>query len=472
MSHSANCSHHEYLFSENFKHDLRYALKASLLAKKMATLPLLESQLLQVPLAIQSVNPSPHVFLCCECQGNSGNSLLCSIARPSFFCSAKACRRAHAALAVSPLVTLDVDTLEVYCEECKCVLVNEQIDNLKTMVLPDLIKTLSTNLPTGPPHLHQFTTTSALVDGHGGIEFGLKGMFNAGNSCFINAVLQCICHLHSVRAFFLSGRHLPENCPYFKTDVGFKFSSGPNAFAHISSNADDGASNLKGCLACELDGIIQDMYTPGSSLGPIMPHRFIHVLWLQSKNLAGYLQHDAHEFFICCIDELSKACEAYSKSSSFQLGPLFGGSCLSSVTCNSCGAVSGNEELFRDISLDISGDCSDALSLRDCLRRFTRVETLDTDVSRVCPTCHGNSFSKQLSVTRPPSLLCLHLKRFEHDTSSGRFTKIDRHVNLVSMPSFALNHTCLLLSGNVSFLIGFNTARRGFLALSLWHLHS
>jgi ubiquitin carboxyl-terminal hydrolase 22/27/51 len=329
---------------------------------------------------------------------------------------------------VNPLVTLDFETLEVYCEECKCVLVNEQIDALKMTLLPDLIKTFSPNQPTGLPYSRHITTQSAFSGVNSRVEFGLKGMFNAGNSCFINAVLQCICHLHSVRSFFLSGRHLPENCLYCKTDSVTIFSSAPNAFPNMNSNADDGASNLKGCLACELDSIIQEMYTPGSSVGPIMPHRFIHALWLQSKNLAGYLQHDAHEFFICCIDELSKSCEAYSKSSIFQLGPLFGGSCLSSVTCNSCGAVSGNEELFRDISLDISGDCCDALSLKDCLLRFTRVETLDADVARVCPTCHGNSFSKQLVVTRPPSLLCLHLKRFEHDASSGRFTKIDRHV--------------------------------------------
>jgi hypothetical protein len=65
-----------------------------------------------------------------------------------------------------------------------------------------------------------------------------------------------------------------------------------------------------------------------------MPYRFKYALWLQSKNLAGYQQHDAHEFFICCVDELSKACDAYSKSSSLQIGPLFSGSCLSSVALN------------------------------------------------------------------------------------------------------------------------------------------
>jgi ubiquitin carboxyl-terminal hydrolase 22/27/51 len=161
-----------------------------------------------------------------------------------------------------------------------------------------------------------------------------------------------------------------------------------------------------------------------------MPHRFIYALWLQSKNLAGYQQHDAHEFFICCIDELSKACEVYGKNGNLQIGTIFSGRCLSSVTCNACGAVSGNEELFRDISLDISGDGCDAMCLNDCLHRFSRVEALDSDTSRICSTCHGSSFSKHLSVTHPPSLLCLHLKRFEHDSSSGRFTKIDRHVRV------------------------------------------
>ena len=435
MNHPSQCAHAGYIASEDFNNDFQCALKAALLAKKLA--------LLHHPAA--TAHPAPtnsRLFTCYECNGKSGSSLLCSIARPSFFCSAKACRTAHSARVGTPLLTVDIETLEVYCEECKCVLINEHIDTLKMTLLPELIKILHPVQLPGLSHLQQFMTPPTVMGAHCGIEFGLKGMFNAGNSCFINAVLQCICHLHSVRSFFLSGRHLPENCSYCKLEPGSNTAPPPNALSQTSSIADDGGSSTRGCLACELDGIIQEMYAPGSHLGPVMPHRFIYALWLHSKNLAGYQQHDAHEFFICCIDQLSKACEAYGKSS-LQIGPLFGGSCLSSVTCSACGAVSGNEELFRDISLDISGDGCDALSLNHCLQRFTRVEMLDADVSHVCPTCHGNSFSKQLSITRPPSVLCLHLKRFEHDASSGRFTKIDRHVNLVDPSCFcssALTH--------------------------------
>ena len=433
------CPHISFLTSDTFTSEFQCALKAAVLAKKLTVL-----QQHQPPGAIHSASLIPQPFTCLECQGRSGKSLMCSVARPSFCCTAKSCRMAHAAQAASPLVTVDVETLEVYCEECKCMIINEKIDTLKMTLLSELIKFLNPFQPLGIPQFCQFTTPPAL-GGHGGTEFGLKGLFNAGNSCFINAVLQCICHLHSVRDFFLSGRHLPENCPYCKWDPSSHAATAPSALLQVNSNADDGTSNTRGCLACELDGIIQEMYTPGNSSSPVMPHRFIYALWLQSKNLAGYQQHDAHEFFICCIDELSKACEAYSKSSSLQIGPFFSGSCLSSVTCNSCGAVSGNEELFRDISLDISGDGCDALSLNDCLHRFTRVEMLDADNSRVCPTCHGKSFSKQLSVTQPPSLLCMHLKRFEHDASTGRFTKIDRHVNITVFASADALHLFLSL---------------------------
>jgi hypothetical protein len=445
MNHPSLCSHAGYLDSETFKSDFQCALKSALLAKKLAMLH-------QPAVAVQPALPSPHPFICQECNGKSGNSLLCSIARPSFLCRAKACRTAHSARVAAPLVTVDFETLEVYCEECKCVVINEHIDTLKITLLPDLIKTLNLIQPLSTAHLQHFMTPPTAFGGNGVIEFGLKGMFNAGNSCFINAVLQCICHLHTVRSFFLSGHHLPENCTYCKSEPSSNTVPTLSAFPLANSNADDGSSFTRGCLACELDGIIQEMYTPGSSLGPVMPHRFIHALWLQSKNLAGYQQHDAHEFFICCIDELSKACEAYNKSSSLQMGPLFGGSCLSSVTCNACGAVSGNEEFFRDISLDISGDVCDALTLNDCLQRFTRVEMLDADASHVCPTCHGNSFSKQISVTRPPFVLCLHLKRFDHDVSSGRFTKIDRHVNLVDTSFFLALHSHLSFAGLVSVI--------------------
>jgi hypothetical protein len=57
----------------------------------------------------------------------------------------------------APLVAVDIETLEIYCEECKCVLINQHIDALKMVLLPDLIKQLNPIQPPGLQHLQQCT---------------------------------------------------------------------------------------------------------------------------------------------------------------------------------------------------------------------------------------------------------------------------------------------------------------------------
>lgn len=96
------------------------------------------------------------------------------------------------------------------------------------------------------------------------------------------------------------------------------------------------------------------------------------------------------------------------------------------VKCEQCSHCSNKFDPFLDLSLDISR----ADSLERALLRFTAVELLD-DGAKVyqCERCRQKvKAKKQLTVSKAPYVLTVHLKRFE----AHRSEKIDRKVQFTS----------------------------------------
>ena len=92
------------------------------------------------------------------------------------------------------------------------------------------------------------------------------------------------------------------------------------------------------------------------------------------------------------------------------------------MKCAQCSHCSDKFDPFLDLSLDISR----ADSLQRALLRFTAVELLDNG-SKVyqCERCRQKVKAvKQLTVFKAPSVLTVHLKRFEPHRSE----KIDKKV--------------------------------------------
>lgn len=96
------------------------------------------------------------------------------------------------------------------------------------------------------------------------------------------------------------------------------------------------------------------------------------------------------------------------------------------MKCEQCSHCSNKFDPFLDLSLDISK----ADSLQRALLRFTAIELLD-DGAKVyqCERCkHKVKAKKQLTVSKTPYVLTVHLKRFE----AHRSEKIDRKVQFTS----------------------------------------
>lgn len=89
--------------------------------------------------------------------------------------------------------------------------------------------------------------------------------------------------------------------------------------------------------------------------------------------MAGAHQHDAHEFFIRCLESIHYDIVGQNDSSSCTClsHRTFNGTQTSNVICKSCGHTSKTKEGFGDISLSVNTKSSKGyVTLADCLRRY------------------------------------------------------------------------------------------------------
>lgn len=221
------------------------------------------------------------------------------------------------------------------------------------------------------------------------------GLFNLGNSCYMNSVLQAFLNAPPLRNFFLANEHRPHCARDVKLD----------------------------CFACALDQLVCDSSfiveeaTRASSstleVPFLIPQNVLDIVWRNAEHLATYTQHDAHEFLIAAINLLNAHCRQASipdkmekveafvaevkvkeegeeegkahEQSKHRLSPpspvanlradtggefsearhvagssstnivqnLFSGTLQSDVICRVCGNSSATLEKFYDISLDV-----------------------------------------------------------------------------------------------------------------------
>uniref|UniRef100_A0A0D3H1D6 ubiquitinyl hydrolase 1 n=1 Tax=Oryza barthii TaxID=65489 RepID=A0A0D3H1D6_9ORYZ len=229
------------------------------------------------------------------------------------------------------------------------------------------------------------------------VELQPFGLHNLGNSCYANAVLQCLMFTRPLTSYLLGGLH-SKNCS--KKEWCF--------MCEFEKLVGEGR---QGKIALSPTGILSHLPDIGSSFGP-------------GK------QEDAHEFLRYAIDAMQSVCmKEARKSGTHRLHEettlmqlIFGGYLRSKIRCTRCDATSEQHERILDLTVEIDGDIS---SLEGALERFTSTEVLDGDNKYKCSRCKSHERAKKkLTISEAPNVLTIALKRYQ----SGKFGKINKAI--------------------------------------------
>lgn len=318
-----------------------------------------------------------------------------------------------------------------------------------------------------------------------------RGLRNFGNSCYVNAVLQCLYHGAPLVPGLLSDHRAKccqseegESC--FRCDLEEVFSSG---LCHlvpargVSSFERGQRVLLRGLARMEmngLQGVVTHPNAPGApdrcgiefpdgSAKAILKKRLLRVeplpagrrasdarevlRWLPrlNDNFMFGSQEDAHEFLRSLLrmmehEEVQEHIRRLRAQGNEEQLPtntdltatparLFGGLLASRCSCPKCEASTYSFERFMDLSLEIT-DYTD--TIEEALRLFTAPERLDKENLFECGECKFKvRVQKQMTMYEAPGCLVLHLKRFRYDSMGASLGRINKRVDYG--PTLALN---------------------------------
>ncbi|KAE8668876.1 Ubiquitin carboxyl-terminal hydrolase 19 [Hibiscus syriacus] len=230
-----------------------------------------------------------------------------------------------------------------------------------------------------------------------------RGLLNCGNSCYANAVLQCLTCTKPLSIYLLRRSH--SRACYGKV----------------------------WCLMCELEQHVMLLRERG---GPLSSSRILSYIRSINCQMGDGSQEDAHEFLRLLVASMQSIClerlggehkvDPRLQETTF-IQHTFGGRLRSKVKCLRCFHESERYENIMDLTLEIFGWVE---SLEDALTQFTRPEDLDGENMYRCGRCAGYvRAQKQLCIHEAPNILTIVLKRFQE----GKYGKINKCITFSDM---------------------------------------
>jgi len=276
---------------------------------------------------------------------------------------------------------------------------------------------------------------------------GLVGLTNLGNTCFMNVGLQCLSHLEPIAAFFLTGKYAEE------VNMKNPFGTGgrlARAFARLQEQLWQRNAGVQSprqihrtlskfaphlfrrseqqdaqeFLAYLLDGLHEDLNLVKSRLPPAPKSGGQGGAGKKEddeEDEAVRLEREKGEEYVAALTWMRHLL----RHKSF-LVDLFQGQIRSQLTCALCGYVSKAFDPYLYMSLPVNDRMR---TLQDALQLFCAEETLSGNEQWHCPRCKKRvNASKKIDIWKLPPILVIHLKRFEFDTRSGHFRKIQANL--------------------------------------------
>ena len=201
-----------------------------------------------------------------------------------------------------------------------------------------------------------------------------KGLRYLGNSCYFNAIIQCLFH-----------------CPTFTTAIGK---------LPLEVFSVDVINHLR---------ILFRNITSTGSLPYVTPEECLtSVLNTAECKAAGMLkgpQQDASEFLCHLLEDFHQKCRTLSN--------LFEGQFVSTHKCQLCSHSYLTNQSFRQYTLQMDvplAHGTQTLDLYNLIDNFHRAEVIEDFPCRGCDS--EDSTEKQLSIIALPKILVIHLARF------------------------------------------------------------
>ncbi|KAI7888229.1 uncharacterized protein EV154DRAFT_448216 [Mucor mucedo] len=270
-------------------------------------------------------------------------------------------------------------------------------------------------------NIHSSPTSSSYSQSGTVIAIGTTGLKNMGNTCYMNSIIQCLSGTIPLARYFISG--------LFKQ--------------HINRNNKTGT---QGVLTESFVELLRAMWSESYTF--VSPMTFREALVRFAPRFSGFDQQDSQEFLLFLLDGLHEdlnstalgshsslvddmtfeklpdwqasalSWEKYLHRNSSVIVSLFQGQYRSRLTCLSCKQTSTTYNVFMSLSLPIPAKKLriSSVTLYQCLDYFVKEETLDKEDAWKCPQCKKKRKAlKQLTLTRLPDILLIHLKRFSMD---------------------------------------------------------
>ena len=236
------------------------------------------------------------------------------------------------------------------------------------------------------------------------------GLPNYGNTCYINSVLQCL--RYSKPLVFMLRDH------------------------RVNANKQDKKQQL-------LESFVELLYADAD---PRDLHLFIQNLSLCSSQFRLLRQCDAHELYLFIIDTFF---EYFPVTKYPKIKNPFKGTLESTVTCNVCGNNSVSCHPFISLSLEMDAT-ADTQTVTSMLENYERPENLRDPID--CDRCKTRQSSqKRLKVKDSPTLIVLHLKRFNGMRKIDTALDIENKITINGSPyklTCLCNHSGTIYGGH------------------------